>query len=196
MFVFVFCARKVGNRTHNPSSNGHRYISQAALKVVEFGWKTMTWMLSEPSIVWYFFNLASTCESARSFTPISFKKTLGFVFLANLVARKSLQSVALRTLPPVPTYQHIEHFANSPTFSFKFLKKKNENIHLFIVCYLLFWVDYYAHSTSLYTICIREGKSVFITYIQKIHISNMKLMCFALHTWAFLTLLSLIDSAY
>ena len=28
-------------------------------------------------------------------------------------------------------------------------------------------VDYYAHSTSLSTICISEDKSNFVTYIQK-----------------------------
>ena len=104
-----------------------------------------------------FFDLASACEPARSSTSISFKKKLGFVFSANLVPRKSLQSVALRTLLPVPTYRRIEHFANPPTFLFKFLKKKFKNIHLFIVCYLLIWADYYAYSRSLYTICISEG---------------------------------------
>ena len=104
-----------------------------------------------------FFDLASACEPARSSTSISFKKNLGFVFSVNLVPRRSLQSVALRTLLPVPTYRRIEHFAKPPTFLFKFLKKEFKNIHLFIVYYLLIWVDYYAHSRSVCAICISEG---------------------------------------
>ena len=89
----------------------------AALKIVKLGWKTITWKLSEPSIVRYFFNLASARESARSSPSISFKKNLGFGFSANLVSRKSLQSVTLRTLPPIPTYRRAEYFANPPTWS-------------------------------------------------------------------------------
>ena len=53
------------------------------------------------------------------------------------------------------------------SFLFKFLKKKLKNIHLFIMCCLLIWGDCYAHSTSLYAIWVSEGKSIFVTYIQK-----------------------------
>ena len=76
----------------------------------------MTWKLSEPLIVRYFFNLASAHESTRSPTSMSFKKNLGFGLSANVVPRKFLQSMALRTLPPVPTYRLVEHFANRPTW--------------------------------------------------------------------------------
>ena len=77
----------------------------------------MTWKLSDPWIVRYFFNLASAREFATSSISISFKKNLGFGFWANLVPRKSLQSVILRTLPPVPTYRCAKHFANPQTWS-------------------------------------------------------------------------------
>lgn len=58
---------------------------ETAWKFAELGWETMTWKLPEPSIVKYFFNLASGLESAISSTSISFKKDLGFVFSAYLV---------------------------------------------------------------------------------------------------------------
>ena len=83
---------------------------------MELDWKTMTWKLSVPSIIRYFFNLASASESTRSSTSISFKKNVGFGFSANIVSRKSLKSVALRTLPPAPTYWRVEDFANPSTW--------------------------------------------------------------------------------
>ena len=77
---------------------------------------------------------------------------------------------------------------------FLFLKKKFKNIHLFIECHLLIWVDNYAHSTSLYTICISENKSIFVTYIQKIQLKYEVNVFYITHTGAFLTLLPLIES--
>ena len=59
------------------------------------------------------------------------------------------------------TYKEIQSFFK------KILEKKLNNIDLSTVCYLLIWEYYCAHSASLYTICKREGMSVFVTYIQK-----------------------------
>ena len=47
---------------------------------------------------------------------LSLKKNLGFSFSAIIVPRKSLQSVALRLLPPVPTHRRVEHFTNPSTW--------------------------------------------------------------------------------
>ena len=46
--------------------------------------------------------------------------------------------------------------------------------------YMLICVDYYAHSTFLSTTCISEGKSIFVTYIQK-NIVEVLSKCYTLH---------------
>ena len=66
------------------------------------------------------------------------------------------------------TYKEVQSFFNHLNFWRKTLKYPP-------VYYVVIWVDYYAHSISLYTICISEGKTIFVTYIPKKYSSNLKL---------------------
>ena len=77
----------------------------------------MTWKLSERPLKGYFFNLDSAVESARPSTSICFKRNLGFVFSANLVPGKSLQSVALRSLPLCSHISTYKTFWQPPAWS-------------------------------------------------------------------------------
>ena len=104
--------------------------------------------------IWSYCFLRYTHKNISYITVVNRHCTLNHLSNSNsgtIIYRKKYISV---------TYREVQSF-------FFNSGEKIKNIHLFIVWYMLIWVDYYAHSTSLCTICISEGKSIFVANIQK-----------------------------
>ena len=117
---------------------------------------------------------------------ISYITVVNRHYTLNQKSKSNSGTITYRSKSISVTYKEVQ------SFFFKFWRK---NIYLFIVWYILIWVDYYAYSTSRCTIVFSEGKSVFVTCIQKNIVDVCSKYVIITHSGAFLTLLSLIGTA-
>ena len=84
---------------------------------MEFGWKTITWKLSDPVMVGYFFNRDSFLDSSSSSKRSCWTSYAGLVFWRNFCEMNATPYSALSIEPPVPTNRRIAHFIVPPTWS-------------------------------------------------------------------------------
>ena len=124
--------REQGPQSIKQWSQIHKW--EVVLKFVELDWKTMTWKLFEPSFVGFCpcfcLWICSGIKSGSSDSTI-----FCFSIQRNRV-KSNFRTIICWSNSIFVTCKEVQ------SFLFKYLETKFKNIQLFIVCYLLIWVNY------------------------------------------------------